>query len=78
MLPNSNLNAYNMFEKIPADPNVTIKTMRKIKQADFQGEWKYIELMRKFKTKKSKYDWSSNRLGSFLVKGLNFFTVKED
>ena len=80
-VPNLNLSAFNMFEDLPFDSNVTIKTMRKITGADFKGQWKYVELLRRINTnltiEKSKYDWSSSRPGSFLVKGLNIFKLKK-
>ena len=73
---NSNFSSYKMFEGIPMNDNITIKTMRKsIKEADFKGEWKYLVLLKNVYTSinknLAKYDWSSDRPGTLLVKGLN-------
>lgn len=81
-LPNADFTSNNL-ENIQSNPNVTIKTLRKsIKQADFKYEWKFVVLLRIFALKinqsssNSFHDWTSDRPGTFLIKGLNLFMVK--
>ena len=55
--------------------------MRKtVKQADFRDEWKYVVILKIFASemysKSLTLEWSSKRPGTFLVKGMNLFSME--
>ena len=77
----NNFTTFKLFENIHNDIGVANVTIKDLKQNDFKEEWKYVSQLLELLTKMIYgvypdgpvgFDWSTNRIGSFLVKGFNF------
>ena len=78
--PSNNFTTFKPFEKILNEIEVSNLSIADLKQSDFKGEWMYVNKLLELHTAMIYgvypdgligYDWSTNRIGSFLVKGLN-------
>ena len=82
--PSNNFTAFKLFENILYETELANLTIKDVKQNDFKGEWKYVNHLLELQTKMTHgvypdgpigFDWSTNRIGAFLVKGSNFLVL---